>query len=47
MLHRNNEMIVAYAKVTLKGKEGQPIALFLSEEKFVVNLLCLHSCRID
>ncbi len=47
MLHRKNEMIIAYAKVALKGKEGKTIALFLAEEKFVVNLLGLHGCRID
>ena len=47
MLHRNNEMIIAYAKVALKGKESKPIALFLTEEKFVVNLLGLHGCRIN
>lgn len=47
MLHRNNETIIAYTKVALKGKEGEPIALFLAEEKFVVNLLRLHGCRID
>ena len=47
MSHSNNEMIIAYAKVALKGKEGEPIALFLTEEKFVVNLLRFHGCRID
>ncbi len=47
MLHGNKEMITAYAKVALKGKEREPIALFLAKEEFIVNLLCLHSCRID
>lgn len=47
MLHMNNEMTIAYAKVALKGEEGEPIAFFLTEEKFVVNLLRLHGWRID
>ena len=47
MLHRNKKMIKAYPKVALKGKKGEPIALFLAKEKFVVNFLRLHGCRID
>jgi hypothetical protein len=43
----NEEMRTAYAKIALKGKEGKPIALLLTKEKFVINLLRLHGCRID
>jgi hypothetical protein len=47
MSQRNREMIIAYAKVALKGEKGKPVALFLAKLKFLVNLLRLHGCRID